>query len=55
VPIIYGVVSFAWKVISSFVAILFISCVLYLFEAFKPDFKAYFQKMVDLLTSLSSM
>jgi peptide/nickel transport system permease protein len=55
VPIIYGVVSFTWKVISSFVAILFISCVPYLFEGFKPDFKAYFQKMVDLLTSLSSM
>jgi peptide/nickel transport system permease protein len=54
-PIVNSVVSFTWKVISSFVAILFISCVPYLFKDFKPDFPVYFQKVAELLTSLSSL
>lgn len=54
-PLINSVGSFAWKVFSSFVAILFISCVPYLFKDFKPDIPAYFQKVAELLGSLTSL
>ncbi|XXM71961.1 ABC transporter permease subunit [Lysinibacillus sphaericus] len=54
-PLVNRVVSFAWKVFSSFVTILFISCVPYLFKDFKPDIPAYFQKVAELLSSLSAL
>jgi peptide/nickel transport system permease protein len=54
-PLVNNIVSFAWKVLSSFAAILFISCVPYLFKDFKPDIAAYFQKVAELLASLSSL
>ncbi|MGM0840236.1 MAG: ABC transporter permease subunit [Bacillota bacterium] len=54
-PIIHTMLSFTWKMVSSLVAIICISCVPYLFDEFKPDFSAYGKKMLDLMTSLSSL
>ncbi len=48
-------ISFTWKMISSFIAILFISCIPYLFDHFKPDFGHYLQKIIELFSSVTSL
>ncbi|MFI8687512.1 ABC transporter permease subunit [Rossellomorea sp. NPDC077527] len=53
-PTVKKILFFTWKIISSFTAILFISCIPYLFEHFRLDFKQYFQKMAELFSNLSS-
>ncbi|MBW3110237.1 ABC transporter permease subunit [Bacillus sp. MCCB 382] len=53
--IVNALLSFIWKMVSSFTAILLISCIPYLFEGFKPTIHVYFQSIGKVLMSLTSI
>ncbi|MCA1060780.1 ABC transporter permease subunit [Rossellomorea aquimaris] len=53
--IVRKLVLFSWKMMSSFLAIICISCIPYLFDHFRPDFNQYVRKIVELLSALTSL
>ncbi|MGM0855445.1 MAG: ABC transporter permease subunit [Bacillota bacterium] len=53
--IVNNIISFVWKIISSFFAILLISGIPYLFDNFKLDFLKYFNKVGELLGNIVSL